>query len=583
MGDLEELARTFRRRIIAHVEQNGGHLASNLGVVELTIALHRIFDFPEDRLVFDVSHQCYVHKLLSGRGGECFDRMRRTGGYSGYCDAQESPFDPFTAGHGGTALSSALGLAVARDLRKDGGHVVALIGDGSLSCGLTMEALQHVAGATERLIVVLNDNGHSIDRGVGAVAEHLLELAGAKNSRRPPCLFRDIHGLEYIGPVDGHDFSSLLPSLTRAKLSPKPVLVHVCTEKGRGHLRAQATPANFHGVTVAGNDGSSFQGKDTYSEVFGRCLCALAEKDPRIVAVTAAMGQGTGLQPFLEKFPDRFFDVGIAEGHALTFAAGLARGGLRPVCAIYSPFIHRAVDNFFHDICLQNLPVVLCMDRAGLSCSDGDTHHGLFDIALLAGFPNVTFAQPASLDELGPLLSAALRVPGPFAMRYPRGVAGNFVPAENPPHPLEMGRATVLRRGSDLTIWALGQRRLEQALELAKILEKQKISTEVVNARFICPIDRVQLERSGRCGLVVAMEDHVAAGGFGSLLRMELHALDVRAEFLSISWPMPVGFAEDNGTLELRHGQSTEQVLEKILRAHGHFGRSAGPTEISIP
>ncbi|MDR2576906.1 MAG: 1-deoxy-D-xylulose-5-phosphate synthase [Puniceicoccales bacterium] len=568
--DLVALAKYCRRRITETVQKNGGHLASNLGVVELTIALHRVFDFPRDRIIFDVSHQCYTHKLLTERDGEKFDHMRMNDGYSGYCDVVESPqFDQFTSGHEGTALAAALGLAVARDWRWTDEHIIALIGDGSLSCGLTLEALQHVGRHGGRITVVLNDNGYSIERSVGALAEHLLQL---KNTSKDsictvPCFFRDVYGMEYVGPIDGHNFEELLPALEKAKASPRPTLVHVLTKKGFGCAQAEAVPEYFHGVVAAGetND-TGFSGAHSYAEVLGRSLCVFGREDQNIVAVSAAMGIGTGLQLFAREFPTRFFDCAIAEGHALTFSAGLARGGLRPVCAIYSPFIPRAVDNFFHDICLQNLPLVLCLDSAGLSCSHGDTHHGLFDIAVLSCFPNVTFAQPSSLQEFSQLLKCALRHQGPFVIRYPRGIAGDFLAPTSNEH-VPIGRAALIRRGSDISLWALGQRRLQQALRIADALERENLSAEVVNARFICPLDWNQLQKSARCPLVVSLEDHVAAGGFGTHLRHALDVLGANVRFLTIAWPSPVGFAENNAILENRCGQSTEQILEKIIAA----------------
>jgi 1-deoxy-D-xylulose-5-phosphate synthase len=522
--------------------------------VELTIALHRVFNFFRDRLVWDVSHQCYAHKLLTGRDGERFDKIRRAGGYSGYCDAKESPCDIFSAGHGGTALSSALGLAVARDRKKGDAHVMALLGDGSLSCGLTQEALQQVASRTGRLIVILNDNGYAIDGSLGSWANGLVRTKRHN-------VFTDFYGLAYRGKVDGHDFNELLPALEWAKGYGRPVLIHAVTRKGRGHREAEKDPIRFHSIAPAYCDLSSAK-THSYGDMLGQQLCRLAAADPSIVAVTAAMGLGTGLRPFAERFPDRFFDVSMAESHAITFAAGLARGGLRPICAIYSPFAQRAVDNWFHDVCLQNLPVILCMDRAGLSCSDGDTHHGLFDIALFSNFPNCIFAQPSSLADFCGLLGAALRVGGPFLIRYQRGAAG--LPT-GIPTPMEIGRARKIREGKDVSLWALGQRRLEQAQELAVLLAERHVGAEVVDARFIVPLDRELLVRSARRRLLVSLEDHVIPGGFGSHLLHELQNYPLRPDFLPIGWPFPVGFAESEKILEERCCQSTEQLLEKIF------------------
>jgi 1-deoxy-D-xylulose-5-phosphate synthase len=436
---LERLAENFRRHILEVTLKNGGHLASNLGVVELTIALHRVFDFPPDCLIFDVSHQCYTHKLLTGRG-PLFNRLRQWGGISGFSDRAEHPTDLFTSGHGGTALSSALGLAVGRDRRGGKHHVVAVIGDASLSCGLSAEALQHIVDQTSRLIIILNDNGRSIDDSVGSWAAHLRKLSMGKSS---PNLFTDGYGLDYLGPIDGHNFSQLESALREAKQGQRPLMIHVKTCKGKGYSLAAESPSHFHGLSPA-QIFPDEPAPTTFSEILGETLCEFAAEDPRIIAITAAMAHGTGLKKFSQQFPSRFFDVGIAESHALTFAGGLAASHLRPLCAIYSSFSQRAVDNFFHDVCLQNLPVVLCMDRSGLSNGDGDTHHGLFDIALLGGFPHLIFAQPSSLQEFRNLLWTAFSTNGPFLIRYEKGAIGGPI---TPVQPVEIGRSRICDPG----------------------------------------------------------------------------------------------------------------------------------------
>jgi 1-deoxy-D-xylulose-5-phosphate synthase len=565
VSELTELAKRLRQKIISAVERNGGHLSANLGAVELTIALHRIFDFPKDRLVFDVSHQCYAHKLLTDRDGERFGSIRSSGGYCGYCDISESAHDVFTAGHGGAALSAALGLADARNMLGGNEHIVVVLGDGSLTCGLTQEALQHAAA--KKVIVLLNDNGYAIDGTVGAWAKHLSSMDGIKNGC---CAFRDTYGMDFIGTIDGHNFDELIAALTCAKRSTKSVLVHAKTQKGRGHRLAELHPEKFH--SVASEHYSQWDGSEAhemwcaYGDALGHYLCQFAEKDDSIVAVTAAMGRGTGLCRFAEKFPHRFFDAAMAEGHALTFSAGLAKGGMRPICAIYSTFAQRAVDNFFHDICLQNLPVVLCLDRAGLACRDGDTHHGLFDIALFSSFPNCSIAQPSSLEEFRDLLRYALGATGPTIIRYGRGCAGVLPVDDGKPQKIELGRGRVLRHGDEISLWALGQRRLWQAMKIAAMLECSGISAEVVDGRFAKPVDHQLLGRSSRCRLIVSLEDHVICGGFGSQLSMALLQMDRRTNFIAIGWTPPIGFAESNGVLEERCGQSSQQLFSLILR-----------------
>ncbi|MDR3117273.1 MAG: 1-deoxy-D-xylulose-5-phosphate synthase [Puniceicoccales bacterium] len=556
----EALAAALRRRIVAVAESNGGHLASNLGVVELTVALHRCFQFPPDRLVPDVSHQCYAHKLLTGRDGRAFDLLRREGGHGGFCDGGECPVDPFLTGHAGTALSSALGLAVARDRRGGREHVVALLGDGTLNCGLTLEALQHATAMTGKLVVVLNDNGWTIDGSVGSIAALLAIPEGGAN------FFQKAYAMDYLGPVDGHRFAELVPALEMAKNASRPVLVHVRSTKGKGHPAAERDPARYHKVSPGG-------GPQGYGQTLGHILCSCADGRDDLVAISAAMADGTGLRPFAERFPRRFFDVGIAEGHALTFAAGLARGGLYPVCALYSTFFHRAVDSLFHDVCLQDLPLTLCLDRAGPASGDGDTHHGLFDIALAASFPNLTVAQPASPGELDSLLRLAIGTPHPFLIRY------EFHGAEDGKDfsGKDIGKtAAVVRAGDQISIWALGQRRLEQALEVAELLEGKNIAAEVVNARFVRPLDLDRLRRSARCPLLVTLEDHVVGQGFGSRVALELAAGAGHCQLLAIGWPFPIGFAESIAHLERRWQQTPRDLFRRILRRYGQLP-SASP------
>ncbi|MDR1438169.1 MAG: 1-deoxy-D-xylulose-5-phosphate synthase [Puniceicoccales bacterium] len=567
-NELELLAGRIRSRIIEVVRRNGGHLSSNLGVVELTIALHRAFHFPADKLIFDVSHQCYAHKILSGRGGEIFEKLRQDGGLCGFCSPDEGPWDIFYCGHAGTALSSALGLAVARDRKGEIGHIIALLGDGSLTCGLTLEALQLISETTRRLIVVLNDNGFSIDSIGGAIASHLKNLrSGTVKSGNS--IF-DHLGIRHIGPVDGHCFRDLELALADAKVAENPVLIHVKTEKGMGDEMAHATPIHFHGIgknsSPMASPGMECHG---YGQVLGEALCHFAETDPSVVAVTAAMRIGTGLAPFAEKFPDRFFDVGIAESHAITFAAAMAKGGLKPVVCVYSTFAQRVVGQFFHDVYLQNLPIVLCLDRCGISCGDGDTHHGLYDIAQFSCFSNIVYAQPASKEEFYCLLREGMKSFRPFILRYGKGEDPWELPLA--PASIPLGTAQVLRRGRHISIWALGDSRLRQALALHEILRERQLQVEVVNARFIRPLDICQLKLSAQCALLVTMEDHVHGSGFGAIVKNALADAGKVPGLLSFAWAPPVGFAESDSILLRRHGQGLQDMSRAIEMAYAKY------------
>jgi 1-deoxy-D-xylulose-5-phosphate synthase len=472
------IAQSIRDLIVETTETNGGHLASNLGVVELSIALHEVFDSPRDKIIFDVSHQCYAHKILTDRRHR-FSTLRQTHGLSGFTSPRESSHDVFYCGHAGTALSSALGLATARDRLHQNHHVIAVIGDASLTNGLTLEALNNI-GKT-RLIVVLNDNGYAIAKNVGSIARHLGDIVRSSIYNRfkdflkhsmqrlplgnalirllsrvkrlikafllPSSLF-EYYGLRYIGPVDGHDVADLVDVLNFCKYEKRPVLLHVKTKKGHGNPSAEHCPEKAHGIAFGR------QSSVGYSQIFGQTLCDLAEKNPKIVAITAAMARGTGLDLFRQKFPERFFPVGIAEGHAITFAAGLAKGGLLPVCAIYSTFLQRAFDNIFHDIALQNLPIIIAIDRAGLCANDGPTHHGLFDIAFLRSIPNLVIMQPRDAMELQKMLEAAIHFHAPCCIRYPRDAVtpamGDCCAA------IVLGQSEVIQWGKDICIIALG-------------------------------------------------------------------------------------------------------------------------------
>jgi len=574
-AQLPQLAQEIREELIAVTARNGGHIGPNLGVVELTIALHRVFDSPRDSFVFDVAHQGYVHKLLTGRGGEFFRNLRQSGGASGFLTRGESPHDAFGAGHAGTALSAALGMATARDLRGSSEHVVAVCGDAAFTCGVTLEALNNVVNATQRLIVILNDNEWSIARNVGAISRYLNRLstnptynrihhdleaffksfpAGVELNRVytkwkretkdffvESSLFEKF-GLRYLGPVDGHDTKILTKNLEFAKHCDVPVLVHVLTKKGRGLPAAVDHPERFHGaspfdpLTGEGRKGSA-GAPPSYQDVLGQALTRFAQADRNIVGITAAMPSGTGLSHLANALPGQFFDVGIAEEHAVLFAAGLATKGIRPVCAIYSTFLQRAYDQVIHDVALQNLPVTFCIDRAGLSPADGPTHHGLFDLSYLRCIPNLTVMQPKDEDELVDMLHTGLHLPGPSCLRYPRGAATGR-PIKATPSLLPVGQAEVLREGSNIMIWALGSM-VTDALALADRLGKEEnLSVGVVNARFVKPLDRTLLLSHAACiPLLVTLEDHVLAGGFGSAVLEVLQEGDCPCALERLGWP----------------------------------------------
>ena len=605
---LPELAAEIRARLIAVTARNGGHVGPNLGVVELTLALHRVFDSSRDRFVFDVAHQGYVHKLLTGRNGDSFDRIRQTGGLSGFLTRDEGPHDAFGAGHAGTALSAAVGFANARDRLGEDSHVVALIGDAALTCGVTMEALNNAAASSKRLIVVLNDNEWSIDRNVGAIAEMLSRVIvtrsynqsqrglkrllgktawgratldfGRTLKREVKDLFTrnsslfEQYGLRYIGPVNGHDLPALERYLRFCKDAPGPVVLHVHTEKGRGLPPALGNPEKFHGTAAfdpetgdaiaSGKPGAP----KAWQDVFGELLLREAQANSRVVGITAAMPSGTGLSRLKRELPGQYHDVGIAEEHAALFAAGLAARDLRPVCAIYSTFLQRAYDMVVHDICLQRLPVTFCMDRAGLSPQDGPTHHGLFDIAYLRCVPNATVMQPKDEDEFADMLHTALRSGAPMFIRYPRGPAVGK-PIKPAPTLIPIGKAEVLRAGTDIQIWALGSM-VPDALALAETLAAATgASVGVVNARFAKPVDAALLaEQSLSAKLFVTLEDAAVTGGFGTGVLEALAEAGSRLPVLRLGWPDRfVGHASDVATLRAAHGLSAAQMLERASAA----------------
>ncbi len=597
MVELERLAEEIRERLIIGVSKTGGHIGPNLGVVELTLAMHYVFDTPTDSFVFDVSHQAYVHKLLTGRE-KLFHTIRQPNGLNGFMLRTESEHDSYGAGHAGTALSAALGMAVARDMSGGSEHIVALAGDAAFTNGISYEALNNIAAQTKRLIVVLNDNAWSIDKNVGAIAEYfhkivmnptisswhdkaaeLLERFGGKTVRHvarkaeeaakgligPGTLFEEF-GISYFGPIDGHNLPLLIETFKFLKQQNKPVVLHAITQKGKGFQPALEKQKKFHGLGPydAETGETKSAGQKTYSEIFAETLTKLADGNEKVVAITAAMPNGTALDLFRPHHPKRYFDVGIAEEHAVIFAAGMATKGYKPFCAIYSTFLQRAFDPIVHDVCLQNLPVVFCMDRGGLSGDDGPTHHGLFDISYLRSVPNIIHMVPKDEDELADMMYTAMLHEGPSAVRYPRGT-GPGVAMKEQPVALEIGKAEVIKHSgrSDVVIFGLGAM-LPEASRLAEMLEREGFSAAVINPRFVKPIDRDCVAQfGGRSGLVITLEDHVLAGGFGSAVMETLSELDVQVPVVRVGWPdefIEHGKVDD---LRAKYGLTAEAALVK--------------------
>jgi len=559
--ELTKLAEEIRQEMIDVVSVNGGHLASNLGVVELTIALHRAFESPKDKIIWDVGHQSYVHKLLTNRK-ESFKTLRQFGGLAGFPKREESIHDCFDTGHSSTSISAALGFAKARDIKNENYHVVAVIGDGAMSAGMAYEALNHAGNTESNLIVVLNDNEMFISPNVGAMSSYLNKIRtapmydkkkkeieillkkipaigpsvakavekakdGIKYFLVPGMLFEEL-GLTYLGPINGHDIPSLEKVFKQAKLKKGPVLVHVVTCKGKGYEPAKQSPDIFHGVGPFSKETGELIKKDsppTYTQIFGQTICELALKDDSIVAVTAAMGSGTGLDDFGKLFPQRFFDVGIAEQHAVTFAAALAIAGLKPIVSMYSTFYQRAYDQVLHDICLQNANVVLAVDRAGIVGEDGPTHHGIFDISFFRAIPNLTLMAPKDENELKHMIYSAFTYKQPVAVRYPRSI-GIGVPIDETPVVIEKGKAELLRQGKDITLIGYGPV-VYMCLQAAQELENKGIDAGVINLRFINPLDHeLILNEAMKSGKIVTVEDHILNGGVGSAILelLESHA-----------------------------------------------------------
>ncbi|HVJ08087.1 MAG TPA: 1-deoxy-D-xylulose-5-phosphate synthase [Acidisarcina sp.] len=596
ISQLETLAQEIRDRLILVLSKTGGHLGPNLGVVELTLAMHYVFDTPRDKFVFDVSHQAYIHKLLTGRR-EQFETIRQPGGLNGFMMRSESPHDSFGAGHAGTALSAALGMAVARDLAGTREHVIALAGDAAFTNGISYEALNNIGESTRRLIVILNDNEWSIDRNVGAIASYLhkivtnerytslhdtagrlLERLGGKTAvnvvRKAeeaakgmlwPSMFFEEFGLTYYGPLDGHNIGLMIETLKFLKTQDRPVLLHTITQKGRGFQPALDKQKKFHGLgpydPETGETKSSSQ--PTYSEVFANTLVKLANENDKIVAITGAMPNGTGLDLFRPHHPRRYFDVGIAEEHAVVFAAGMATQGFKPFCAIYSTFLQRAFDPIVHDVCLQNLPVVFCMDRGGLSGDDGATHHGLFDISYLRGIPNIIHMDPKDEDELADMMYTAMLQPGPCAIRYPRGIGPGAIVKEHPVA-LPIGKGEVLADGRDVAVFGLGSM-VSLAKELAQALELKGFSAAVINPRFVKPLDRDLLAAyAKKVTAIVTLEDHVLMGGFGSAVIEALNEMQIDVPVVRIGWPDQFIEHGKPDQLRAKYGLSVAAALERL-------------------
>lgn len=597
--ELEVLAKEIRSFLIEKISCTGGHLASNLGVVELTMALHLALDFPEDKLIWDVGHQAYTHKLLTGRKAG-FDDLRKYGGMSGFPKRKESECDAFDTGHSSTSISAGLGYVAARDIQKQEYHVVSVIGDGSLTGGMAYEALNNAAHVKSNFIIVLNDNNMSISPNVGGVSNYLSGLrtanaytelkrgvedtlkkipvkgeklvsqikktkSGLKQFLVPGMFFEDM-GITYLGPVDGHDIRKLYKVFSEAKRLNHAVLVHVLTKKGKGYLPAEENPSRFHGTppfVIETGEAKQTSEKDSYTDIFSKVITDVGKKDEKVVTITAAMADGTGLNRFAKHFPDRFFDVGIAEEHALTFAAGLAAGGMKPVVALYSSFLQRAYDQAIHDVCLQNLPVVLAVDRAGLVGSDGETHQGLFDLSFLTTIPNMTIMSPKNRWEMADMVRYAIDFQYPIALRYPRGAA--YEGFKEFRAPIEYGKSEMLYQESEIAIIFVGHM-AKLVKDVREELKNRGYSCTLVNARFVKPLDKemlVQLAANHR--IYVTIEENVLSGGFGQQVLdcVERERLDVYVH----SFGIPDDYVEHGNVDVLRKevGLEKTNIVEKII------------------
>ena len=605
ISEKQELATQLRELVIQTVSKTGGHLASNLGVVELTIALHSVFDMPKDKIVWDVGHQTYVHKILTGRKDK-IGTIRSFNGLAGFPKSSESEYDCFNTGHSSTSISAALGMARARDIKKESHSVIAVIGDGALTGGMALEALNDAGSSKTNLIVILNDNEMSIAKNVGGISQFLTRIRtrklynksdkyikkmvlripkignriikfvrkikyGIKQMIIPNMLFEDL-GFKYLGPVDGHSIENLESILKKAKELDGPILIHTLTKKGKGYRPAEENPDKFHSTSPFDIEtGNSVQSKkDDYSKVFGEKLVELAKTDKDIVAITAAMRDGTGLTEFAKEFPDRFFDVGIAEQHALTMAAGLAKGGLKPVVSIYSSFYQRAFDQAIDDICMQNLPVVMCVDRAGIVGNDGETHQGLLDMAFFRLIPSVTIMAPKDFKELEMMIEFAIGLNKPVVIRYPRGGEGKKKFAEH--NEIELGKCEEIVENrfknvdKCVTIVAVGNM-VERAVEVAEMLEKDNIGAEIINTRFIKPIDaKTIIEKIQRTGNCITIEDGTIASGLGTIVKeliVDNNLKDI--QFKAFAYPDKFIEHGNVGELEKKYKMDAQSIYEFVV------------------
>lgn len=595
----EQLAEEIRKEIIKTVSKTGGHLASNLGVTELTIAIHSVFHAPKDKIIWDVGHQTYVHKMLTGRKDK-IHTLRNLNGIAGFPKTKESVYDSFNTGHSSTSISAALGMARARDIKNEDYHVIAVIGDGALTGGMALEALDDAGNSQTRLIVILNDNEMSISQNVGGISRFLTKIRTKKFYKKsnnfirkilekipkfgpfvirlarrikysikqlilPNMFFEDL-GFKYLGPVDGHDIERIEWILNLAKKEKEPVLVHIITKKGKGYLPAEENPDRFHATASFDIEtGKPKQEKQKdYSEVFGETLVKLAKENKQIVAITAAMADGTGLTKFRKEYPERFFDVGIAEQHALGLAAGMAKEGLIPVVPIYSSFYQRAFDQVIHDICLQNLPVIMCVDRAGIVGQDGETHQGIFDLSFFSIIPNITIMAPKDFKELEQMLYYAITLHKPVVIRYPRGSEAKekFEKQEE----IKEGKAEILKQGEDISIIAIGKM-VARANDIAKELEKQNIQAEVINARFLKPFDKeTMLSSIHKTKNVVTIEDNSINGGLASKVKEMI--VENRLEGIKVqTYAYPDKFIEHGKVEELEeiYGLQEENIIKDII------------------
>ena len=609
--DVPLLAAEIRTFIIENVSKTGGHLASSLGVVELTLALHYIYNSPDDKIIWDVGHQSYVHKILTERKNK-FHTLRQYKGISGFPKISESKYDSFNTGHSGTSISAALGLAKARDTKKEKHAVIAVIGDGSMTAGMAFEGLNQAGHINSDLIVVLNDNEMSISPNVGALSSYLNKILtgqlyttlieeidvllkhipkigkrvsqlahrveeAIKGILIPGRIFEDL-GFKYVGPIDGHDVIDLISILEGTKNLKGPVLIHIVTKKGKGYQPAEDKALSFHGVSSFDIGTGTFLKKKsskTYTEAFGESIIELAQNNKKIIAITAAMADGTGLSKFAKKYPDRFYDVGIAEQHAVTFAAALALEGLKPVVAIYSTFMQRAFDQVLHDVCLMNLPVTFAMDRAGIVGEDGPTHHGMFDLSYMRNLPNLIFMAPKDENELRHMLKTAVEFNGPAALRYPRG-AGASMDFDKKVKLLEIGKGEILKNGDDLAIIAIGNM-VSPSLKAANILSEKGINAAVFNSRFIKPLDKNLIKKLAcKTKRIVTVEENVLQGGFGSSVMEMLEEAGINnINFKRIG--IPDKFVEHGSPVLLRekYGLDAESIAATILK---HFNLSVSET-----